>query len=46
MPEEEKTFKCLRCGRKITEEKYEIYDGLCEDCYEIEISELDLDEDQ
>ena len=44
MAEEEKTHKCLRCGRKITKEEYETYDGLCEECYEIEIDELDYEE--
>jgi len=46
MTKEEKDYVCLRCGAKITKREYETYDGLCSDCYEIEIDELDLDEDQ
>jgi DNA-directed RNA polymerase subunit RPC12/RpoP len=42
----EKVYKCMRCGRKITRDEYETCDGLCSDCYEIEIDELDLDENQ
>jgi NMD protein affecting ribosome stability and mRNA decay len=44
MAEEEKTYECLRCGRKIKEKEYETYDGLCEDCYEIETDELDCED--
>lgn len=33
----------MSCGRKITEEEYEKYDGLCEECYEIEIDESDYE---
>jgi len=44
MAEEEKNHKCLRCSRKITEEEYETYNGLCEECYEIEIDELDYED--
>jgi transcription initiation factor IIE alpha subunit len=41
---EDKGYVCLRCGIAITEEEYETYGGLCEDCYEIEIAELDFDD--
>ena len=37
-------YECERCGRKITEKEYESYDGLCQDCYEIEIDELDYED--
>ncbi len=30
-------------GREITKEEYEAYDGLCQECYELEIAELDMD---
>jgi len=44
MNEERKVFECMRCGRKITEEEYETYSGMCEEYYEIEIDELDYEE--
>jgi NMD protein affecting ribosome stability and mRNA decay len=36
---------CLRCGRKITGEEAETYNGMCPECYEIEIDELDFEDD-
>ena len=42
---DDKGHMCLRCGIKITEEEYETYDGLCENCYEIEVDELDFEDD-
>ena len=45
MGEEKAVYECLRCGRKITEEEYETYSGLCEECHEIEIDELDCEDD-
>jgi len=45
MGEEKAVYECLRCGRKITEEEYETYSGLCEECHEIEIDELDYEDD-
>jgi len=41
--EEEEAYHCMLCGRKITREEYETYDGLCPECYELEIAELDMD---
>ncbi|MEM3580889.1 MAG: hypothetical protein QXH40_07705 [Candidatus Bathyarchaeia archaeon] len=41
--EEEETYHCLLCGREITREEFETYDGLCPECYELEIAELDMD---
>ena len=41
---EEKVYECMRCGRKITKEEYESYSGMCGECYEIEIDELDYEE--
>jgi len=29
---------------KITKEEYETYSGLCQECYEIEIDELDFED--
>jgi len=37
-----KEYRCESCGRTITEE-YETYNGLCEECYEID--ELDYEDD-
>jgi hypothetical protein len=42
---DEEVYECLRCGRKLSKEAYETYDGLCEECYEVEIDELDYEED-
>jgi len=42
---EEKVYRCMRCGRKIKEEEYETYNGLCEECYETEVDELDYEDD-
>ena len=41
MREEQRVYEYIRCGRKITEEEYETYGGLCQECHEIEIDELD-----
>jgi predicted RNA-binding Zn-ribbon protein involved in translation (DUF1610 family) len=41
--DKEETYHCMLCGRKITREEYETYDGLCPECYELEIAELDMD---
>jgi len=35
----------MRCGRKISKEEYEAYDGLYEECYQIEIDELDYEDE-
>jgi len=43
MGEEQKVYRCERCGRGITKEEYETYDGMCEECYVIEIDELDYE---
>jgi hypothetical protein len=29
-------FYCSVCGREISEEEYESYDGMCEECYPVE----------
>jgi len=42
---EKKVYECMRRGRKITEEEYKAYEGLCEECHEIEIDELDYEDD-
>ncbi|MGB9684782.1 MAG: hypothetical protein ACPL1Z_07645 [Candidatus Bathyarchaeales archaeon] len=41
----EEVYHCLNCGRKITKEEYETFDGFCQECYEIEINELDYEDD-
>ena len=42
--DEEESYECLRCGRRLTKEEYETYDGLCQECYGIEIDELDYED--
>ena len=42
---DEEVYSCLSCGRKISREEYETYDGLCEECYELEITELDFEDE-
>ncbi|MEM3623015.1 MAG: hypothetical protein QXR76_04510 [Candidatus Bathyarchaeia archaeon] len=34
-------YYCLRCGKEISEEEYEEYNGFCEECYWLEEDELD-----
>jgi NMD protein affecting ribosome stability and mRNA decay len=46
MNEKKEVYECIMCGRKITKEEYETFDGLCQECYEIEIEELDFDEEE
>jgi len=41
---EDQIYKCERCHRAISEEEYETYDGICEECHEIEVDELDYEE--
>jgi len=43
--EEQIVYECARCGRRITKEEYETYSGLCEECREIEIDELDFEDE-
>jgi DNA-directed RNA polymerase subunit RPC12/RpoP len=45
MNEEKEVYKCAMCGRKITKEEYETFDGLCQECYEIEIADLDYEDE-
>jgi len=45
MGEEERFYEWLRFGRKITQEEYEVYSGLLEECHEIEIDKLDHEEE-
>ncbi|MEM3622598.1 MAG: hypothetical protein QXZ02_04245 [Candidatus Bathyarchaeia archaeon] len=39
MNEKEEVYECILCGRKIT------FDGLCQECYEIEIADLDYEDE-
>jgi NMD protein affecting ribosome stability and mRNA decay len=41
----EEEHSCQRCGRRISQEDYETYDGMCSECYEIEIDELDYEDE-
>jgi len=45
LKEKQNSYECERCGRKITEEEYETCSGLCKECHEIEIDELDFEDD-
>jgi len=45
MDNEEEHYECERCGRRISKEEYEAYSGMCEECHEIEIDELDYEDD-
>jgi hypothetical protein len=37
-------YECIRCGRKITREEFEAYDGMCKEFYLVEIDELDYED--
>lgn len=37
---------CIGCGREITEEEAETYSGMCRECYEVEITELDFETEE
>lgn len=43
--EDETVYHCLVCGKSISKEEYETYDGLCQECFEIEIDEMDYEDD-
>jgi len=43
--DDEEVHRCLSCGRKISREEYETYDSFCQECYELEIAELDFEDD-
>ena len=32
--EEKEEYHCKVCGRKISKEEYETYDGLCQECWD------------
>jgi len=36
---EEKRFYCSVCGREISEEEYESYDGMCWECWDDQLTE-------
>jgi len=42
---EEEVYECMRCGREITREEFEAYDGMCEECYLIEVDELNYEDE-
>jgi hypothetical protein len=39
MPSEEKKYYCEVCGREISREEYESYDGLCCECWDDQLTE-------
>ena len=43
--DKENVRHCSICGREISGEDYEAYDGMCWECYEIEIDELDHEDE-
>jgi hypothetical protein len=38
-------YCCEICGKRISREEYEMYDGLCLECYELEAADLDVEDD-
>jgi hypothetical protein len=38
---EEEKRKCLSCSKEISKEEFELYDGFCQNCYYIELQDLD-----
>lgn len=43
--QQREAHECIRCGMKITKEEYETCNGLCEECHEVELDELDYEDD-
>jgi len=43
--EDEDVYPCLVCGRRISREEYETFDGMCQECFEIEIADMDYEDD-
>ena len=43
---EGEVYEWMRCGREITREEYKAYNGMCEECYLIEIDELDYEDEE
>ncbi|MBS7608772.1 MAG: hypothetical protein QW734_02640 [Candidatus Bathyarchaeia archaeon] len=43
--EDETVYYCMLCGRRISREEYEMFDGMCQECYEIEIDEMDYEDE-
>ena len=39
MNDDEKKFHCSVCGRQITQEEYEDYEGLCWECWDNQLTE-------
>ena len=37
---------CISCGREITQDEADTYCGMCRECYEIEIIEMDLESEE
>jgi len=40
---EEDKFYCSICGREISEEEYENFDGMCWECWDDQLTEESLD---
>ncbi len=45
MTKNKREYRCEICDREISKEEYETYGGLCEECHEIEIDELDYEDE-
>jgi uncharacterized CHY-type Zn-finger protein len=42
---QERVYRCGMCGRRITKEEYEMCEGMCQECFEIEIDdEMEIDD--
>ena len=37
--DEDKKFYCSVCGREVSEEEYESYDGMCWECWDDQLTE-------
>jgi|YelNatPaOPRAMG01_1025707.scaffolds.fasta_scaffold281922_2 Zn finger protein HypA/HybF involved in hydrogenase expression len=39
MTKNKKEYHCEICGREITKEEYETYDGMCRECWDDQLTE-------
>jgi uncharacterized CHY-type Zn-finger protein len=42
---QERVCRCGMCGRRIAKEEYEMCEGMCQECFEMEIDDLDYEDD-
>jgi uncharacterized CHY-type Zn-finger protein len=42
---QERVCRCGMCGKRIAKEEYEMCEGMCQECFEIEIDdEMEIDD--